>query len=344
MKKNRCLNSPFIWRLFNLCLFVFLFTALHACDKDSSGTPKEEEPSASEIDTTGMELIFNSGFEPSVEVVNVGTEADIIGIDESFSDKNDWSTDLDNNPMIGNFTLQYQGGDETQRIAKVIEEPGNESNHVLQFWLDDSNVGGSKGRIQANIYGNEGIKEIFQSTRLFLSSDFNTVCSYPGTIDWLTIAEFWNNITWSQDVPYGFRITLTISKPSTGDGDLYFKVEAQDCELFGDDSQEYETVWSRVNYAVKVPVGEWFTMEYYLKEGDAENGRYYLAITTQDGVTSEIFNLTKSTHNTNDPDPDGITEFNPLKLYTSKSLIDYMRSEDKSLEIYWDDFILKCKK
>ncbi len=343
MKKISCITYVLRWRLSHLFVLVFLFAALQACDKESTVEQKEEEPLTFAVDTTGMELIFNSGFEPSVEVVKVGTEADIVGADESYSEKNDWYKDLDNNPMIGNFTLQYQGGDETQRIANIIEEPGNESNHVLQFWLDDSNVGGTKGRIQANIYGNEGIKEIYQSTRLFLTSDFNTVRTYPGSIDWLTIAEFWNNITWRQDVPYGFRITLTVSKPSPNVGDLYFKVEAQDCELFEDGSQELTTVWSRVNYVVKVPVGEWFTLEYYLKEGDSENGRYYLAITTEDGETQEIFNLTKITHNTMDPDPDGITEFNPLKLYTSKSLIDFMRSEDKTLEIYWDDFALKCK-
>jgi hypothetical protein len=53
-----------------------------------------------------------------------------------------------------------------------------------------------------------------------------------------------------------------------------------------------------------------------------------------------VFDLTRVTHNSSDPAPDGVTEFNPLKLYTSKQLIDYMRSEGKTLQIYWDDFKL----
>jgi hypothetical protein len=40
------------------------------------------------------------------------------------------------------------------------------------------------------------------------------------------------------------------------------------------------------------------------------------------------------------PDPDGVSDFNPLKLYTSKGLIDYMHSRGKTLQIYWDDFKL----
>lgn len=53
-----------------------------------------------------------------------------------------------------------------------------------------------------------------------------------------------------------------------------------------------------------------------------------------------IFDVNRVTHNTEDPNPDGVTEFNPLKLYTSKQLIEYMKSKDKTLQIYWDDFKL----
>ncbi|MCL4481214.1 MAG: hypothetical protein M1445_01090 [Bacteroidetes bacterium] len=104
-------------------------------------------------------LIFQSGFEPDSKVVPQGSEADIIGTDHSLPDHNDWVNDLDNNPEIGNFSLQYQGGDSTMRYAKIIPEPGNPSNHVLQFWLDQPNVEAQKGRIQGNLYGNKGWKD-----------------------------------------------------------------------------------------------------------------------------------------------------------------------------------------
>ncbi len=292
-------------------------------------------------ETLVPELIFQSGFEPDSKVIPKGSDSDITGKDLSVAAPNDWMNDLDNHPDIGNFNLQYQGGDSNQRFAKIIPEPGNPQNHVLHFWLDAPNVGGSKGRIQANIYGGEkGLKEFYQSVRIFLPEDFNMVRTFPDKIHWLTIAEFWNNITWSQNVPYGFRITLGIGKPVVTESDLYFILDGQDCQLFPDDSQKYTTLWSETNKNVKVPIGKWFSLEYYYKEGNAENGKFYMTIKPDGGSKEVIFNLTCITHNSSDPNPDGVTEFNPVKLYTSKKLIDFMHSKGKTLQIYWDDFKL----
>jgi hypothetical protein len=285
-------------------------------------------------------LIFQSGFEPDSKVVPSGSDADIIGADHSLPDHNDWVKDFDNNPDIGTFSLQYQGGDSTQRYARIISEPGNPANHVLQFWLNDANVEASKGRIQGNLYGNKGMKEFYQSERIFLPADFNAVRTFPDIINWLTIAEFWNNITWSQTVPYGFRITLGIGKPVATESDLYFILDGQNCDLAADGSQKYTTLWSETNQKQKIPIGKWFTLEYYYKEGNAENGKFYMTIQPDGADKVTIFDLTVITHNSKDPSPDGVTDFNPIKLYTSKSLIDYMRSQGKTLQIYWDDFKL----
>ena len=285
------------------------------------------------------ELIFQSGFENDT-VIARGNDADIVGADKRFPDHNDWVKDLDNHPDIGNFNLQYQGGDNTMRFARIIPEPGRPNNHVLQFWLNDPNVEGSKGRIQGNLYGNKGLKEFYQSVRMYLTDDFNIVRSFPKTIHWLTIAEFWNNITWSQTVPYRFRITLGIGKPVATTSDLYFILDAEDCELFPDDRQKYSTIWAETNKNVKVPIGKWFTMDYYYKEGNNETGRFYMAITPENEERKIIFDVKKITHNTQDPSPDGVTDFNPIKLYTSKELIEYMKSNGKTLQIYWDDFKL----
>lgn len=311
-----------------LNLFLILCVILvSACAQENTPAP------------VSGELIFQSGFEPDSKVVARGADADITGTDHSLPDHSDW-TAFDNHPDIGNFSLQFQGGDSTQRFAKIIPEPGNLSNHVLWFWLNEPNVEGSKGRIQANLYGNKGMKEFYQSERIFLPSDFNAVRTFPNKIDWLTIAEFWNNITWSQTVPYRFRITLGIGKPVAAESDLYFIIDGQDCDLFPDGSQKYTTLWNETNRQVKVPIEKWFTLEYYYKEGNAENGKFYMTIQPDGEAKQVIFDLTRITHNTQDPNPDGVTDFNPLKLYTSKQLINYMHEQGKTLQIYWDDFKL----
>ncbi len=221
-------------------LLLFFFAFFTACAQPAIENQHIEE------------LVFQSGFEADSKVVPSGNDADIEGIDKSFSSKNDWVNDFDNHPDVGNFSLQYQGGIESQRFARIIEEPGNPSNHVLQFWLNEPNVEGKKGRIQANIYGNSvGWKEFYQSVRIYLPEDFHTVQKYPEKINWLTIAEYWNNITWSQSVPNRFRITLGIGKPVKGEGDLYFILDGQDCELFENGSQKYTTLWDEINTECK---------------------------------------------------------------------------------------------
>lgn len=287
------------------------------------------------------ELIFQSGFEGSSRVVPRGSDADITGVDNTLTSHHDWINEFDNHPDIGNFAIQFQGGDSTMRYVKIIPEPGNHKNKVLHFWLNEPNVEQSKGRIQANLYGNKsGLKEIYQSVRVFLPQDFNTVRTFPKEIHWLTIAEFWNNVTWQQTQPYGFRITLGIGKPTAGTSDLHFIIDAEDCQLFPDGKQKYTTIWAETNKNIPVPIGKWFTMDYYYKEGNQETGRFYLAITPEGQKKQVIFDIKNFTHNTKDPAPDGVTDFNPLKLYTSKELIAHLRSQNKTLQIYWDDFKL----
>jgi hypothetical protein len=288
------------------------------------------------------ELIFQSGFEPGSKIIPRGNDADITGKDASLPNQNDWISDLDLNSEIGNFSLQYQGGDTTMRYAKIIREPANPENQVLHFWLNEPNVDyWPKGRIQANLYeGRNGLKEFYHSVRVFLLNDFNVVRHYPKEILWLAIAEFWNNNTWSQRVPYGLRITLGIGKPTASTSDLHFILDAEDCQLFPDGNQKYTKVWVNTNKNVKVPIGKWFTMDYYYKKGNQQTGRFYLAITPEGEKQQIIFDVRNFTHHTQDPNPDGVTDFNPMKLYTSKELIHYMQGQGKTLQMYWDDFKL----
>lgn len=294
--------------------------------------------SGTQVHTTSEgELIFQSGFEDDSRVVSRGNDSDISGSDLSLAAHSDWS-EFDNHPNIGSFNIQYQGGDSTMRRAAIIPEPGNPNNQVLEFWLHKPNVGNaSKGRIQANLYGNNGLTEVYQSVRVFLTDDFHTVRKFPKEIHWLTLAEFWNNITWSQEVPYGFRITLGIGKPTANESDLSFILDAQDCGLFEDGKQKYTTIWAETNENVNVPIGQWFTMDYYYKEGGRESGRFLLTITPEGGKKQIVFDVRNVTHNTQDPSPDGLGHFNPLKLYTSKELVNFMADNGKTLTIYWDD-------
>ncbi len=299
------------------------------------------------LSRSNSELIFHSSFEGTSRVISNSKDApaiitpsyvidDIVGIDNTLDGKNDWVKDLDENPNAGKFLIEYTGGDSTQRFVKIIPEPANPKNHVLQFWLNDSwhaTENQQKARIQTDIYEiKNGYKEFYQSQLVFLPVDWNILKSYPNKIGWLTITEFWNNEWWVKDEKYGFRITLGIGKPVAETSELNFILNAED--------SGQKEIWHGNNTDVKVPVGKWFTMDYYYKEGNKETGRFYMTITPDGGQKQVIFDIHDFTHNTKDPAPNGVTGYSPQKLYTSKELVAFMKSQGKTLQIYWDDFKL----
>lgn len=289
---------------------------------------KEEEALPSD-----MELIFQSGFEGSTAIVPRGVDDDIIGSDPNLPNS-DW--DALKRDIMSIVFFNYTGGDASKRYARIVDDPTNPGNKVLHFWLNDywlASENQEKARIQLEFHGiKKGFKELYQSVRVYLPEDFNTVKEYPKALGWLTIAEFWNNEWWSAGEKYGFRMTMGIGKDAGTVDHLYITL--------GSEVDGFEEVWNATNPTVELPIGKWFTLEYYIKEGDAENGRFYLAITPDGEEKQVVCDIHNFTHNPNDPTPDGITEYNPIKLYTSKELVSFMKSKGKTLQIYWDDLQL----
>lgn len=287
------------------------------------------------------ELIFNSGFQGTSQVVSTsnGQIEDIVGVDDAFNAPNDWVNDFEGHPNIGEFRLYYEAGNTSQRFARIVDDPTcPEHNEILHFMLAEPNVPNSHGRIQADIYNNNGLKEIYQVARVYLHPDFNTLKEYPSRIYWMTIFELWNDAGW-YNPEWPFRVSMHIEKPShTPGGNLHFHVDGQQKSPGGGSS--WSSIWKSTNMEIEVPVGQWMTMEIYVKEGDADNGRFYVAITPDEGVRKVIFDITNSTHHPLDPNPDGFTDFNPMKLYTSREILQFMQDRNKGLQIYWDDYEL----
>lgn len=329
--------------------FAVLLSSSISCKKSSITTPVVNPPANTGtglIDPATLKgsLVFQSNFEPPCAVVAINATTDkITGADGMLGSNNNWDA-LEGTVLSSRPYFNYNGGDLSKRFAKIAADPVNASNKVLHYRINDSwtETGGDvKARVQYEFYGIKGgYKEYHQSVRIFLPEDVNLLRKYPNTIKWLTIVEIWNNITWSQTVPNRYRLTLGIGKLIPTEDDLHFIVDAQDCLLNADGSQKYTTLWSANGAKSSIPIGKWFTMEYYFKEGDAKNGRFYMTIEPDGGKKEIVFDVTNVTHNSTDPNPDGVTHFNPMKMYTSKELIAYLKQQGKSLNMYWDDFKL----
>ena len=289
---------------------------------------------------TNMPLLFQTGFEGTTRI-NIDKFA---GKDETLKEKNDWKVDIDQ--LAQSLVVNFTGGNDNQRFAEIIPEPGNPNNQVMHFQINEGWTNGRSrlARVQCDLYDiRSGLKEFYQTVRIFLPEDMKVVRKFPQQIHWLTLLEIWNNVTWVQSVPYGFRITLGMGKTTEEESDLIFILDAENCELFENGRQRYSKVWVDKNQNIKVPIGEWFTMHYYFKEGDAASGRFITQIETEKHGKQTVFDITNYTHNTKDPSPDGITDFNPFKLYTSIELANFVKEQGKSLQVYWDDFKLYGK-
>ncbi|MES9940603.1 MAG: hypothetical protein ABW104_11500 [Candidatus Thiodiazotropha sp. 6PLUC2] len=244
-----------------------------------------------------------------------------------------------NTSYFGKSYIQYHKGTISDRLSNIIEYPINSGNKVLQFKLKSPNTvinnHENKGRVQLNIYNNIGIKHIDMSVRMYLHQDFNIIKSYPKSFNWLTISEWWNNAGWT-DEDYPFRISLNIIKEhSMKSSPLVFKISAQTLNI--KKRHWDQTIWQNVNRTFILPIDEWLTLKFKIIEGNTTNGRFIFSVIDQDGKLTNIFTINNYTHHPSDASPDGFTHINPIKLYTSGILIDYIRNNGGALQILWDD-------
>lgn len=301
------------------------FVALTACGDAGSA----------QNSTGNLKLVFQNGYEGSVGIPS-DAHTDITGADTGFSEKNNWVKDLEGHPQVGNFFIFYEGGNSSQRYARTVNNPTDASSKVLHFWLNEAYIpyGNNrlKGRIQATIsLGNT--YEMLTKHKLYFPQDMAALKNSNESFNWLTVQEFWNN---QVDTNYPFRISVNIVKPSKAH-ELYFEAKGQ-TKIAG--KSAWKDVWRAVGTNFSIPIDEWFTFDTYFKEGNKYNGRFKITLTDKSGNKYEAINVTDFTYHPDDPSPDGLNNFNVMKLYAPERLINPMRKNGKTLQFYWDDFEL----
>jgi hypothetical protein len=285
-------------------------------------------------------LIFNSGFEDDVKIVSKadGTNEDkFTGTDNSVSAPGSWDQFQEPLKSIG---LQYAGGDTTQRYARIVPDPVNPGNRVLTMRIITPNAG-DRSRVQTNV-ASPGMKEILQSVRVRLHPDMEYLTQYPDVIDWLLLAEWWNDPPKGWNTPNVFRVSLRLRKEKGAGLPLFFKVDAQTVTYRSQKPEKgsgalFHTEWEKVNTDFVIPFGQWMIFEYRIKAGDAGNGRFFMAVTPDNGERQVIFDVKGATQSLLHPAENGFSFWNPMKFYTSIPLTDFMKANDKTYQVYYDD-------
>lgn len=245
--------------------------------------------------------------------------------------------------------VQFQGGSDTERAAWIGLPPvDGGSGKALAFRLQKPYISNSNhilyaGRAQLNIYNYPAAKYLNVSVRMLLPTSFNKLSEYPDEFKWLTLSEWWNNASWLKNEPHPFRITLNLAKINSNTGSpLRFIVTS---EIFDKNKKKWlgDGLMSSINTTFHPPIGRWITMQYTIIDGDNQSGQFRLDITEDGGPTVNVFDLHGMTHHPRNLSSDGFTHFNPIKLYTTSRLIDFMRLNGDPLTVWWDDLQINSK-
>ncbi|MBC8151682.1 MAG: hypothetical protein H7Z72_02100 [Bacteroidetes bacterium] len=326
-----------------------LLVAVSACQQDVAvKTPDVNTSSARAASATGT-LLFQTDFDNSSIATATNPQfADIVGANIPGSE---WT-----GTEVGNkFRLYFEGGTDAQRRVSATTDDGS-TNKILKYQLFDTNVPAlRKARIQADLYGfnntttGQPYKEIYQSVRMKLHySSFNKILLdaarlRSGSGDWLTLFEFWNNNNWSDSYP--LRVTVGLKKLEPARNKFVLYADAEDIDP-ATGNWRRTPLWesSVTNASNVVEIGQWVTVDIYFKEGSARtaNGRFWLAVTPDGGTRKVICDVTNWTQAPTDPAPNGISQWNPMKLYTSEGIMNTVKASPnpQSLQVYWDNYRL----
>jgi len=310
-----------------MCL---LFILLFSCKKDGSD--------CSEECNYYRGLLFQTGFEGTTLTEGKYHQASFTGTDSLLSGYNSWG-DFSAHENIGTVHISYEDGTDSERKATITADPELPGNKVLKFQLMKPHINEGfqkKGRVQLNVNENNCISEIYQKVRLRLHPDMEWLKAWDERVAWLSLFEFWNNADWTNE-KNPFRVTVNLFKDKKGPvNEMYFHVKGDyknDCTYC-----KWNLLWEELGEGFSVPFGEWMDIEIYIKEGDEKNGRFFMAVTPDSGEKIVIFDLICSTQHPDETCPDGFSHLQPMKLYTSDNLINYMKDAGKELSVCWDDW------
>lgn len=318
---------------------MFIVGLLFGLHKVFKSTDKGEQTATAILQNSSPDttLVFQSGFEPNTRIINqTAADANIVGPDLALKTLNNWRENLENHPKIGYAAIQYQGGNPKQRLAEIGFDPQSMENRVLKFWLKAPNVDAGAGRVQMNLYGNREIRKMAYTCRMLIPGNLKRLRNARFGVKWLTLMEFWNNANWTGQ-KFPFRITVNLKKPALENRPFTIGVTAQ---VYENERRKWkeQPVWDYLDTSFEVPLDHWMEWEVLFVEGNRNTGRFRLSVTPEGGERTVIHDIRNYTYHPDDPHPDGLNHFNPMKLYTSAKVINYMAHDNNYLQVYWDDF------
>jgi hypothetical protein len=259
---------------------------------------------------------FASGFEAGTYTIMDATEqraTDIRGCDSTTG--YDWVEDLeaDGREHKMNYCDDTDGANPSMLGAYIDEDPDDPNNKVFYTWQYDSEwqSGGWWSRVQTRM-NNCRFGEAYLKMRVRFGSDMAVV----NNEDWRIWCSLFSINPLNDD---GYSLSIRLVRDTVLKWGVYRKNKVEG-------PTHYRT-------QKKVQYDTWHTMEFYAKAGDADNGRFWLAV---DG--ERIIDEQARTSDAGDV----WENMRFFKLYGS--IVDVVTDPEKGnrecVKVWWDDFEL----
>jgi hypothetical protein len=247
----------------------------------------------------------------------------------------DWVSDLAANSHIYNWWLgapvfQNTQGDTPgdQVIAESVADPDAADNTVLHYQHNDA----SSGRLSAALVfrsgtGSSAFTQGYSRYRMRIeNADYWT--TIDNGMDWYVLQEWFGHYPGTST--QSARVSFTIIKDGWSAGSpLVWQLAAQNAGPWSD-------IWRRKNSGVPIPIGEWFTLETFIKAGDASTGRVWIAI-TRDGESRQVlFDESGYTYRSDDTAP-AIDDWAFFKCYVAPDHAREAARAGRPYSHYYDD-------
>ena len=238
--------------------------------------------------------------------------------------------------------IMYENGSDSDRHARIVADPENKDNKVFHFWLKnalipDQKKGKFKGRIQMNL-SDVNKTSFFQRYRLYLHPDLDLYRQFPNLNSWFGLSTMWMGAAW-EGHKYPFKISLNIGKPKGVGKPLYFVAGASLYDGGPAKRSRWKDLWVETAANFEVPTGEWIDVEIGYKAGNKKTGRFYMAVKREHQKEfTTLFDVTDWTYHPRSPKPVAVSHLQPLKMYSSSRIFDFIRKKGGVAQLYYDDF------
>lgn len=282
---------------------------------------------------------FSTGFEPETSLPVSGGKLDYFQGKDNHTGL-DWAV-LPTVPGVADgarYPIAYWGGTaHVHSTAEILPDSDASHGQVLMFQVNSDDGLSPNARTSMDVdlnpdtFSEIGVRYQMKIDPAFLSlpTDPAEIPNVEGSTEparlWWVMSEAWLRDT------DGTRVSIPVDIKRLSASEYRFeKVKLRLMDQLP--PEEIVTLWeeSPKPGAPTLPIGEWVTVDLYMKKGFAGMGRFYLAVNQQ-----TVFDVT---HRDMAYGKFEWYQWNPLKLYLDLNTLAWMTAHGTPTRVYYDNF------